>query len=1316
MRILALWLAVAGLAMRSQGAIPENDSFAARIAVFGTNVITTGSNVDATKEPGEPDPNFTGGRSVWWTWTAPANGSVTLSTAGSSFDTILSVFTGDSLPDLRLVAFNDTELATSTVTFNVTAGMVCQIAVDGTDNDSFPTNNNVGTIVLQLTLGPTQPPPANDHFAHRAVLSGSRLSNVQGSNVGATKEPGEPFHADVIGEKSVWWTWTAPASGALSLLARGSSTRGGALDTALAVYTGNSVSNLTFIAGNDEDDFGYESSVTCNVISNVTYQIAVDGFEGDQGSIRLDLDLGAPLPAPANDHFTNRITLSGTTVTTTATNVGASFEPEEPMHLVTFGGKSLWWRWTAPASGNVMVTTTNSAVDTLLAVYRGTALTNLVFVAGNDDATLSERTSLAYFNCAAGTQYQIAVDGYDSDSGSITLRLVYDSIADPVPANDNFANRTTLTGTNTTVTGSNIGATMEVGEPLHRGYYGGSSIWWRWTAPHAGIVTMDTSNSVPDTLLAVYTGSSLATLTEIASDNNSGSGNWSSRVSFPTESNVTYQIAVDGVDGDAGDLRLRVRLTQAAYTLTLTTNPPAAGAIAVSPLPDPAGRYAPGSVVTLTATPAGNSTFTSWSGDTSSTNNPLVLTMSSNKTITAEFYVPPTTKVWAGSHPQSGHWTTASNWEGGVAPIAGDDLIFPAGAARLADNTNNFPTNTLFRFLTFGGADYVLRGNPVRLTEGVVCTNDLGTNTVALDLLLGADQTFRCSNAAARLEISGGVNLSNRTLTVETAGQVSLSGVVSGAGGLIKTGGGTLALTGSNANTYAGMTVVNEGTLALGKAGVAVPGALTIGDGSGGADADVVRFEAGQQVSPDAVLVVNSSGLLNLQNFSHVASSLSGSGRLEFGGASAVLTVGSNNASSTFNGVITGDGQLVKGGNGTFTLTGNNTYTGQTTVSRGRLIVNGQQPDSAVVVNGPATLGGTGRVGSLSGAGTISPGLSPGMLSSGHVTLASDTTLRIELNGTSVGSGYDQLNVGGTVSLAGNLEVSLGFTPAPNDTFTIINNNADDAVAGAFNGLPEGGYLVTTSGVFQVNYAAGTGNDVVLTYVVPPQIACPPTVITNTAPGSCAQTVTFSATVLAGSPAPTVTYTLGTDIITSPHPFPVGTNQVFVIASNGLPTHAACAFLVVVDDSEPPALACPTNLTALATAGACPIAVDFAVEATDNCGLAQLTVTPPSGSFFPVGTNLVTVGATDLSDNTNTCSFTVTVLPGPPPGLSILAVSTNVVLSWSETYECYTLEYATELAPSSLWSNHTGPFSTNGGSILVTNAIGPANRYFRLKR
>src|SRR5438128_6192065 len=85
--------------------IPENDSFTTRIALFGTNLTTTGSNVDATKEPGEPDPSFQGGKSVWWTWTPPSSGYLTLSTTGSDFDTMLTVFTGNVLSNLDLVAF-----------------------------------------------------------------------------------------------------------------------------------------------------------------------------------------------------------------------------------------------------------------------------------------------------------------------------------------------------------------------------------------------------------------------------------------------------------------------------------------------------------------------------------------------------------------------------------------------------------------------------------------------------------------------------------------------------------------------------------------------------------------------------------------------------------------------------------------------------------------------------------------------------------------------------------------------------------------------------------------------------------------------------------------------------------------------------------------------------------------------------------------------------------------------------------------------------------------------------------------------------------
>src|SRR5262249_40224771 len=71
---------------------PVNDNFANATVITGSSVSATGSNVGATKEPGEPPiAGNAGGASVWWSWTAPASGSVTISTAGSSFDTILGI-------------------------------------------------------------------------------------------------------------------------------------------------------------------------------------------------------------------------------------------------------------------------------------------------------------------------------------------------------------------------------------------------------------------------------------------------------------------------------------------------------------------------------------------------------------------------------------------------------------------------------------------------------------------------------------------------------------------------------------------------------------------------------------------------------------------------------------------------------------------------------------------------------------------------------------------------------------------------------------------------------------------------------------------------------------------------------------------------------------------------------------------------------------------------------------------------------------------------------------------------------------------------
>gem|GEM_PF-2516602 len=112
--------------------------------------------------------------------------------------------------------------------------------------------------------------------------------------------------------------------------------------------------------------------------------------------------------------------------------------------------------------------------------------------------------------------------------------------------NDNFAAAVPLTGAQGTVYGNNIDATAEAGEPNHAGVVGGRSLWWNWTPPYNGTVTLTTSGSDFDTLLAVYTGNTLASLSQIAANNDVPPGTASS-VSFSATAGTTYRVAVDSV-------------------------------------------------------------------------------------------------------------------------------------------------------------------------------------------------------------------------------------------------------------------------------------------------------------------------------------------------------------------------------------------------------------------------------------------------------------------------------------------------------------------------------------------------------------------------------------------------------------------------------------------------------------------------------------------------------------------------------------------------------------------------------------------------
>jgi hypothetical protein len=101
-----LWL-LGGFQITAQ-AQPANDNFASSTLVANAAGSIAGSNVNATKEAGEPNhAGNAGGRSIWYRWTAPSNGTVTFNTAGSSFDTLMGVYLGGAVNSLVTIASND---------------------------------------------------------------------------------------------------------------------------------------------------------------------------------------------------------------------------------------------------------------------------------------------------------------------------------------------------------------------------------------------------------------------------------------------------------------------------------------------------------------------------------------------------------------------------------------------------------------------------------------------------------------------------------------------------------------------------------------------------------------------------------------------------------------------------------------------------------------------------------------------------------------------------------------------------------------------------------------------------------------------------------------------------------------------------------------------------------------------------------------------------------------------------------------------------------------------------------------------------------
>jgi autotransporter-associated beta strand protein len=365
----------------------------------------------------------------------------------------------------------------------------------------------------------------------------------------------------------------------------------------------------------------------------------------------------------------------------------------------------------------------------------------------------------------------------------------------------------------------------------------------------------------------------------------------------------------------------------------------------------------------------------------------------------------------------AGFSTTAQGGAGGSGVVFVRYFGAPAATGGTITSGSGSATGyTIHEFSTVGSSTFTLTAPITTTLSGNLSGTGGFTFDSATTLVLTGSNSYSggtvISNGTLRVGNGGGTGslgigdiTNNASLIVDRSGSLAIPGVISGTGSLTKQAAGTLTLTGSN--TYSGATMIAAGTLQVGNGGTA--GEL---GGTG---------------------------------------SIGNAGTLAFDRSDAVALYRA----------ITGTGSLVQQGTGNLILSASSNYTGPTTVSAGRLSVNGVLGTSPVAVLAAAELGGSGSIAgpvSIAGGGTLSPGNSIASLATGTATFAAGATFEYEVDSSdlgALGTAADLLVVNGDLNLDpgnGTLLTFLDLAPTPQyfseDTtiFALIN------YSGSWNG------------------------------------------------------------------------------------------------------------------------------------------------------------------------------------------------------------------------------------------------------------------------
>lgn len=513
---------------------PGNDGFPQAVVLTGSSGREASNTLGATPEiPGDTSGD------IWFEWTAPADGLLQVRSEGLGGFVQSRLYTGATVPTLQEVPNRiDSGGGFGRGEWAVSAGITYRLVVAQSNAESDGTPFDL--------LWEFLPPTPNDHFASRQPLdgeSGDVLANV----VLATLEPGEPdygFDYPVIA--SVWWTWTPPRDGLLEIAFPDDN----APANSVRPMSGSSLSVLLPLDAIGRPPVFQPGPRLYPVAGGVPVSLVYVSGLANRSDLRWRWRF---LPLPANDPMAAAASLEGTQQSVTGSTLGATHEPGEPFPSDSLFN-TVWWRWTAPVDGDLLLTLQDLRQTHGIAVYRGASHLSATYLV-NTWVNPTAPPSPLVLRVTAGETYQILVGSTEAPGQPFTLELGMRLR----PANDNFAQRQRVEGSQWTVEGANWRSTREFREPLHHGRFGGRSVWYAWRAPADGEVALALEGAYSQfTLLAAYEGSRVDQLTEVASVE---VGDWNAPLRFRARAGQEYALALDGASGAESGFLLALQLT-----------------------------------------------------------------------------------------------------------------------------------------------------------------------------------------------------------------------------------------------------------------------------------------------------------------------------------------------------------------------------------------------------------------------------------------------------------------------------------------------------------------------------------------------------------------------------------------------------------------------------------------------------------------------------------------------------------------------------------------------------------------------------------